>query len=503
MSKFPNQTGEFSYVFNFNPETGENGWALSLGYRDYQSGNFSQPSLIQNIQNTNGSLELNNQYLFTSSTESGYVDVYKNSLISDEFQAINQYDKINRLTRFNLSGASRLGYSLSSDTNILAAGDPYATVNNKADVGGVCIFNEFDDDFIGATGTGNWGGSFSITGTQESGNYGYSIATVPYPSRNLIAIGAIGENSGSGAVHVYDNNGLSFIRTINPTGSNINSFGKSLAFVKSENIQYLIIGSEQDGTGQIDVAKESTQGAKDFFINQTFQDDNASSGDMFGYSLVGNGDHFFVGAPNYQNSGIVYNYEFNKESGIFYKSQELTGDGNEFGKNISFDGENGVITSSQGSGKAYIYQKRNSWEQVGLIEGTGNGLIFGGDLSGSFNTKINGTSLIIGERDSLNTINNNYYYTTGQPVTTTSTSFSLSGENGKLYDNDGNFIYGYPYNQQTSVSGNVFTGYHSIFVNNHLCVSHATRNTGIVNNWETVSESGLSFYSLTIFDLKN
>jgi hypothetical protein len=503
MSKFTPQTGSFSYVFNFTPETGEARWGLNLGYYNHQYAGFSESGFKQKIQNANGSLELNDEYLFMSNPENGYIDVYKNSLISDELQAIDQYDKINRLAQFDTSGISGLGYSLSSKSNMLVAGDPYATINGKTGVGGVCVFNEFDDDFIGATGTGNWGGSFSITGSQESGNYGYSIATALYPSRNLIAVGAIGENSGSGSVHIYDDNGLTFIKTINPTGNNINNFGKSLAFAKSENIQYLAIGSEQNGTGRIDITKESAKDLKDFSINQTFTSDNPSSGDMFGYSLDSDSDNFFVGAPNYQNSGIVYNYQLNHESGTFYKSQELTGSGGEFGKNISFDGQNGVVTSSEGLGKAYIYKKNNDWQQIDSIEGTGNGLIFGGDTSGSFNVKINDTSLVIGERNSSNTISDNYYYSTGQSIIATSTSFSLSGENGKLHDNDGNFIYGYPYNQQTLVSGNVFTGYHNIFVNNHLCVSHATRNTGIINNWETVAESGLSLYSLTIFDVKS
>lgn len=503
MSTFQPQSGNFSYNFNFRPQTGDNSWSLNLGYYNASSGDLSASGIKQNIQNQNGSIQLSDEYLFISNHENGYIDVYENKSISNEFETNDQYQKINRLSEFNASGISGLGYSLSCSSSILVAGDPYAEINQKTGVGGVFVFNEFDDDFIGATGTGNWGGATFISGAQESGRYGYSIDTVLDSSQNLIAIGAIGEDLGSGVVHVYKDDGRTFVKTITPTGDGVRNFGKSLAFVKHQDIQYLIIGSEQSGIGQVQVVKESSQGAKDFFINQTLQVDNPSSGDMFGYSLDANSDNFFVGAPNYQNSGIVYNYEFNNESGVFYKSQEITGNGHEFGKNISFDGQNGVITSSEGMGKAFIYKKNTNWQQINLIEGTGNGLIFGGDTSGSFNTRIDGDHLIIGEKNSSNTINNNNYYSTDQSNISTSTSFSLSGENGKLYDNDGNFIYGYPYNQQTSISGNVFTGYHNIFVNGDLCVSHATRNTGVINNWETTGEGGLSFYSLFIFETKN
>jgi len=67
---------------------------------------------------------------------------------------------------------------------------------------------------------------------------------------------------------------------------------------------------------------------------------------------------------------------------------------------------------------------------------------------------------------------------------------SFTGISGKLYDQDGNFFYGYPSGVLTNIQGNVFTGRQAYSVNGLITNTNCTRESGNVtvfyyNNMET------------------
>lgn len=96
----------------------------------------------------------------------------------------------------------------------------------------------------------------------------------------------------------------------------------------------------------------------------------------------------------------------------------------------------------------------------------------------------------------------------------------FSGESGKISNGDGGFFYGYMDNSTLTVSGNIFSGYHSFFIKdsftssfdspsapNYLLVRNdAPRDTGLINclfynshalqNDPSLSPSGLLNLSL-------
>ena len=65
----------------------------------------------------------------------------------------------------------------------------------------------------------------------------------------------------------------------------------------------------------------------------------------------------------------------------------------------------------------------------------------------------------------------------------------FSGESGKLYDSENNFIYSYNSGEQISLSGNKIGNYNNYFINNVLLNSHNYNGTGYVNNF---TENGVN-----------
>lgn len=502
MINFKEQSGNFIYSFEFSTATGNTDWSLSFG------GESSNVSIYDNLVFSGGvsgdfdqsySLQQNNQYLAIGDPEIDLVDVYENYFYS--INSGNEFIKVNQLTGAGVSNISGFGKSISLIDDTLLVGAPY-TNNNQ---GASFVFQEFIANGIGATGSAEWGQKIVAEGEQTGDYFGCSLASIPESSEFIFAIGATGKNNGSGSVYLYRQTLSEFMNTLSPEDDDVQMFGRSLYFASISDVKYLAIGYEHGGTGKVKMYKESAPGERDFTSYGTLTSDNPSSGDLFGYSIDGYNDYIIFGSPNENNSGAAYYYKYNNSLGLFENQERIVpadlGYQDYFGKNVSFDNSDGIITSNNSSGKAYIYYyQNNTWDEVSTITGTNsNSGSFGGNISGSHNTSLYNNLIVIGSTNETGT----YIYTTGEPDLITNTGFSISGNNGKLYDNDGNFLFGYAPNQKYIISGNVFTGYSNLFIQNHLYNSNISKTTDSINAYEISGEENLVSYVLQIYDVED
>ncbi len=494
MNEFPEQENNFNYLFSFSPETGSCDWALHLGRQELVDVNFHTPYLRQVVESGSSSMEVEGGYLFLKDTSGQSVDVYENQYLQGQ-ESSDQYYKINKLTGVGVLASTGFGKSLKCKDDILVVGDSNCNNND----GAIFIFDEYNAQGVGATGSLNWGQDLVISGNQQSGMYGAHVDLIKNNTEYLIATSAVAENN-SGAVYIYDNNGSAFSKKITPE-ENINNFGKSLSMLKVQDVFYVLVGQDENSTGSISVYKESSVGLRDFYYAGVIDSPSPQSGNMYANDIESNGDSFIVSAPNQDNSGACYYYKYNQSSGTFIKIQDIIPSDlsiqDKFGSNITYDGIHAVLTSEKDSGKAYIYERANdSFNLISSITGD-----FGQNTSDYTNAVMKGNTIILGSIDNSET----YYFSTGESYTQSQTGISLSGAEGKLYDNNGHFLYGYSANQQTTVSGNVVSGYQSIFINNHLYNSIDQVNTGVskFNGWSMAGTENLKSYYLSIANVSS
>lgn len=500
MNKIDYNLNNFNYTFQFEVETGSHQWSLSFGERVGHESSFDNLVLSEKISgefNKSYSLDQNNDYLIVGDPSSNNVNVYENLFFTQNGQT--GFKQVNQLTGHGVNQVSGFGESIKLIDNKLFIGAP-GTNNDK---GALFGFYEPISNTNGSTGASGWNQNLLITGSVENGNFGSRIAAIENQGEYIAAVSAVNENN-SGAVYLYDETLLNLIKKIQPEGSHINSFGKSLYFTSVENIKYLFIGYDQSGVGKVDAYKETEESIKDFIKYRTIESSQALSGNLFGHQVDGYDDYFLISSPNESGSGAAFYYRYNYDSGFFEHKQTVTNDllesGENFGKNISFYNDDGVITSNLDSGTAHIfYREDDIWEQVASVTGAQNNIenSFGGNISGSFNTSFYNKTICLGSSEEDDT----YVYTTGLETYSERVNFSFSGVNGRLYDNDGNFIFGYSPSETYIISGNVFHNYSNKFIDDILGNSNISRNTGITNAWETSGEQGLSEYLLSIYDI--
>lgn len=502
MFNFKEQTGNFNYSFEFSTVTGNNDWSLTFGYETGHESIYDNLVFSGSISgdfNSSYSLQQNNQFLTIGDPDLGIVDVYENYFYS--INSGNEFTKINKLYGSGVSQISGFGKSISLIDDTVIVGAPYTSGNRGASF----VFQAFADNRGGATGLPEWNQTASTSGSRANDYFGCSHASIADESEFIFAIGATGRNSNSGIVNLYSQTLSQFIKTLSPEDSDVQKFGRSLYFASVENVKYLAVGYEHGGTGKIKMYKESSPGLNDFSSYKTLMSDNPNSGDMFGYSIDGYNDYIIFGAPNENSSGAAYYYKYNYDSGFFENKERIApndlGHQDYFGKNVSFDNSDGIITSNNSSGKAYVYHyNNNNWEQVATITGANaNSGSFGGDISGSFNTSLYNHLIGIGSTNETGT----YLYTTGAETFDIATGFSISGSNGKLYDNDGRFLFGYAPNSKYQISGNVFPTYSNLFISQHLYNSYISRNTGSINAYIINGENNLESYVLNVYDVED
>lgn len=494
MNTFPNQTGNFNYLLEVNPKTGIYNWDFSLGHQIGHPSAFDNPVLSGDITgdfNKSYSVQRDNEYLVIGDPDIGIIDIYENNFYSTGEE--KTFNKINQLT-------GTIGFSkhIDLDNGNLFASNP--TLNENS---GVCyVYQAYLLNGIGNVNSSNWGQKTFVRGNERNSFFGCSHDSIIEDTEYITAIGASGQNQGTGAVFLYNQTLSTFSRQIEPQSAQASLFGKFVFFTSIDSIKYLGIAYEEQGTGRVEMYKETAPNLNDFVYYRTLGSQNPSSGDLFGYSIAASDDYLIIGAPGENNSGAAYYYKFNPDSGFFQNAQRIVPDdlreGDNFAKNVSFDGVDGIISSNNTSGKIYVYhQSNNAWKEVHQILGTQNlSGSFGGNISGSYNISIQGDLIIAGYSDEDYTA----VITTGEENVESGISFSISGSNGKLYDNDGNFILGYHPDKKISISGNVFTGHSNIFIDNHLYNSHVSRETGNINAWAGNGLDNLNMYTLSVYD---
>lgn len=216
-----------------------------------------------------------------------------------------------------------------------------------------------------------------------------------------------------------------------------------------------------------------------------------------------------VGAPNDSSKGAIYFYSFNQSSGIFALQQKVVPSnltvGDHFGKSFDFNQNNAVIGSDNNLGSAYVFDTVGStWVESVQFSGSLSSIngSFAGSSAGSQAIALDNNRVIIGTSGE----NEGYLFTTGSDNQDDYSGLAFSGAQNKIYDPNGNFIYGYSDNHLCTISGSVLTGGHyTIFINENLCVSKAPREagvglTGAINDWAATGLSeAMSYYSLEIY----
>lgn len=99
---------------------------------------------------------------------------------------------------------------------------------------------------------------------------------------------------------------------------------------------------------------------------------NVGNESQFGRSVIIDGDHVFVGAPNYNEEvGAVFVYQRGEDGWMqsaTIMSPDTTGESG-FGSNLAFDGSDLVIGApQQGSGAVYIFsQDEDTWSEKAML----------------------------------------------------------------------------------------------------------------------------------------
>ena len=503
MYSTPEQQENFIYKFSFESQEERGLWSFFMGN---ESGN---PSRYDNLLfsgsvsgdfNRSYSLKQNNSILAIGDPDQGIVDIYENEFYS--INESNEFNKVNKIYGASPGTVSGFGKSISLLGDQILIGAPFSNDNS----GSCYLHADFENNTSGATGLTEWNQLAYLEGQYPSGHFGAHVSTSETNGNFTFAISATGENNQSGAVYLYKDEINKLVKKIEPSEAGIKKFGRSTCFAKAEDVRYLIISYEKNGTGEIGMYKESIPGSGDFSKYRSIQSENPHSGDFFGYSIDSSQDYFAVSAPNENQSGSVYYYKYDNNSGLFIKKQKFQPDdlqeSDAFGKNISFHNQDAIITSNNSSGKGYIYYKENNnWEEVAQITGTNNTQSgsFGGNLDGSHNTCIYDELIIVGSSDE----STNYIYSTGEDNYDSTIFFGFSGYSGKFYDNDSNFLFGYSPGQRNEISGSVFPDHFNLFINNYLFNSKISRQSGTINGWDISGTENLTHYSLELINSTN
>ena len=525
MGTFSTQTGDFSYSLSFRQDTGVHDWVFGITYDKTEETLWEAPVESQNIYGGSGTSEAvsyKNGTLFlggagTKSTNA-FVGVYQ-SEITDGGVFKGNFNKINRLFAWDEDNYREFGWPRATgfgsvvhalDNNCFVGAPQFSPgedlVSRDADItgaGAIFCYAKTQTGIEGATGTGAWGQFAYIGGRETGGAFGCSFSSRISSITPLVGVGASGELSGSGRMYVYNGLDASPMLQLTPTGEDVQRFGASQASCLADGLGCIAVGYNHLGIGKINIYKESAAKANDYSFFQTLEGSEAS----YGATMKGEGSNIMVGAPNLGSSGAIYWYGFSVESGIFTLNQTLTPDnlagGDHFGKSLDFDSSTAIIGSDGNSGSAYIYEWDNSeWVQTSQMSGSQTLISgsFAGNSSGSQSVIVDGQRVIIGTHEEDDT----YVFTTGIDVGDDYTGVLFSGSENKIYDSDGNFLYGYGPNRMCTINGGIFTGgYYSIFINGNLCRSRAPREagtgfSGALNDWSTEGFGGMTHYFLNI-----
>lgn len=488
MINFGENLKNFSFDFRFQAKTGENSWSVSFGNK---TGELDYSGINQ-IESLN--------------IESTFIDDFQNNLFIANYndQKVIAYEFIdnqltfnNLITGENVGNNAGFGYAIDSIRDYLLIGAPFTNQNS----GKLFFHNKNTINGIGTSGNHSFGQIMKIDGTAENGFFGSYISSQIFRQNNVIAISATGENN-TGAVYLYKNNGLSFMEKIQPIGNGINLFGKHTELFSIDEKKHIGVSYEIDQTGYVNLYKED-EFTKKFVLSQTITSSDSHANNSFGNQIIFTDNKLFISSPREKNSGAVYQYDYIIDNGQFNevkKFQETDVESQDFfGKTMDFNESFGIITSNQNSGKAYLYNYRNNeWDLHAEINSSGNSSsgAWGGNLDNGHCVAINNNNVIIGSYEE--SILRHYQNELTKVNDIDYTGFTFSGNNGKIYDINHRFIYGYNPDKLVKISGNVFEKNVNLFINDQLINSIDQRSTGFLNSYQISGVDSFEFYSISI-----
>ena len=224
-----------------------------------------------------------------------------------------------------------------------------------------------------------WVQTQKLLGISASDDFGYSVAISNDGS--IIAIGAYGRSSSTGAVYIYTKSGTvwSLTQTLSGVSSN-NFFGFSIS-MSGDGVSiavgaYAVNGGTYNHEGRVYVYVKS---GPTWSLTQTLSASDAYSDGQFGYSVAmsNDGSTMIIGSIAYYSSPAPhagYAYIFTKSGGTWSETQKITpsdATSNKFfGHSVSISNSGAVVVVGANGdngyiGAAYIFTKSGAtWSQT-------------------------------------------------------------------------------------------------------------------------------------------
>lgn len=498
MSSFPLQSGNLSYVMSILPSTTTGGFIASLGKSASTGQSWRNAELIDVTSGASGiaySLAVEYQFLTAGNPDSGLVSLYW----QEEFP--NPWEKVQELTGWGYEGSlARFGESVAIEDDLVLVGAPRGTpVSGETEQGVVCGFPRFQGGGTGGATGEEWGYAYSLTGRAETGGGFGSDIDVVLGGDPLIVVGAPLENGESGRAYIFDGDTTELISDISvPHLENTRELGKSVHLLSGAAINSVAMSSYTNSTGTVHIFQQAA--GEGWGITQTLYAPSPEEDDLFGSSLAGEGETLIVGSPYYggaDHSGRVYIYNYNVNSNLWDFSEAISPNsltnGDCFGKNVNIKGNNILIASNNNLGSVYVFEKNGTWKEVNQVSGA-QGEGFGGNTSGSQTLGVHNENFFVGS------VSGNQFssFSTGIEPGDPSISISFSGESGKFFDQDGNYVYSYLSGTQLQVSGNIFTGYHNYFIDGIIINANCSRGTGVIDTYELEGTGNLHSFDIEV-----
>lgn len=498
MSTFTPQTGNFAYEINILPR--ETTGSISFGFEKQgaEGVSFVNPLLQQVVTGVTGfasSLSTTYQYTIVGNPQSGRAEIYYH------LESGLPWAHQETITGAGYSGENpRFGEAVKiSESNAAYIGAPYAMVEGVEERGGVAVVSSWETGGIGGATGSKWGQEGFITGSPvSSGRFGSSVDVVSTMG-NYLGVGAPGEE----AVYIFKNTNYRLQKKIEkPNSISEVGFGARVKMITGTPGNGVAVGTYESGSGSIAIFGEEVGGGWGHL--QTIYSPHPENGDLFGSAFDIESNTLAVGAPNYTmatQSGSAYIYVYDTEVYRWRLQQTLApssplGEGDRFGKNLAMNGGTLGIASNAHSGSVHVFTYATTWTDTAQVSGSG-ALVsgaFGGNGTGSPNIGIYEDDVLIGTTDE----DKFYYFTKGPMTGDAEVDFSFSGQSGKFYDNDGNYVMSYLSGEALNISGNVFSQYHNYFINGVLTNSACSRSPTTVNSYYLSGTGGLASFYITV-----
>lgn len=315
-------------------------------------------------------------------------------LLAQDFYEIEQ-----ELIASDPGGNDHFGVSVDVDGNTAAVGAEFEDTGGS-NAGAVYVYTK--------TGP-NWVQQQKVTPNDPSAGkqFGRSVAL----DGDTLAVGAIGENTFTGAIYVFTRTAGVWSQQdkLVPSDAGIAKFIGTSVALDGDTIAAGSNGGQSATTSVAVFVRNAGVWSEQALLRAS----NEGEGDVFGISVAIDGDTVIVGgtgadpAPAGHGSGIAYAFvrsvtDFWSEQTIFIHSDAVADDS--FGSSVAIDGDTAVIGArnheggDSNSGAAYIFERvGTAWSETGkLLPGDP---AFSGNFGASCD--IQGATIVVGAQGNL------------------------------------------------------------------------------------------------------